>query len=122
MTNRQTERAYLAGLIEGEGTIYVRRQRSGDREYLYPTVRIAMTDKDVLDNVAEMVGHGNVVGPYENTKYKDGVVTKPIYQWAVHGPHAIKLLKAVAPWLSSRRLEQMAKVLLAKGRTDALET
>lgn len=116
MTRKQTERAWIAGVIEGDGTIYVRKQTSGGHEYRYPTVRIAMTDKDVLDTVATMVGHGNVVGPYVNDKYKEGIPAKPIYQWAVHGPEALALLKAIMPYLHARRIRQVADVFEAKGR------
>lgn len=119
MTRKQTERAFLAGIIEGEGTIYVRKQKTGGHEYRYPTVRVAMTDPDVLETCLSMAGLGRINGPYENTKYKDGIQTKPIYQWSVHGTDALLLIKAVLPYLHARRLRQVADVLeKAKGRID----
>lgn len=48
--------AYIAGLIDGEGSIHVAKAR----DCLYPQVVVAMTDRGVIDWLAERLGAGNV--------------------------------------------------------------
>lgn len=105
------EIAWAAGLFEGEGSCFVRVQRknrAGEvREYATPVVVISMTDRDVLERFAAVVGTGNVrqiKGPKN--------ATKPVYRWLTAGAKtAIPILEAFSPWLGARRLERANEVL-----------
>lgn len=104
MTRRQTERAWLAGVIESDGTIYSKKRG----KYATPCVRIHMTDKDVLDTVVAITGFARVLGPYERT-VKRFDTEKPYYVWQVHGKDALRVYQAIRPWLHSRRLAQAGR-------------
>lgn len=106
MTRRTTERAWLAGIIEGEGTIY--RKRTHGR-YSSPCIRIQITDEEVLDTVVQLCELGRVTGPYQREPHANGHPRKPIYHWQVHGPAAERVYVAVRPWLHGRRLAQAVK-------------
>lgn len=54
MRHEEADVAYLAGLLEGEGYIYVRPNGR-------VTLGIEMCDEDVVRRVAEIVGDGNVL-------------------------------------------------------------
>jgi len=45
---KQTEAAYVAGIIDGEGSIMLTRNHSG--EFRRPFISIASTDKELLIN------------------------------------------------------------------------
>jgi hypothetical protein len=105
VTNRRTERAWLAGLIEGEGTIYLKRNKG----HATPCIRIQITDPDVLDTVAGVADMGRVTGPYQREPHPTGHPRKPIYHWQVHGAAAITVYKAIRPWLHGRRLAQAVR-------------
>jgi len=50
--------AYLAGLIDGEGTVTLRRRHAADQRQL--VVSIANTDRALLEYVLHVVGAGKV--------------------------------------------------------------
>ena len=60
--------AWAAGLFEGEGTI----TRCDGRLHL----RMQLTDLEVLERFAEIVGTGKIYGPYTRP-FKDGFNRKP---------------------------------------------
>ena len=91
----ELEWAWAAGIFEGEGCFAAygtRRQRL--------TMRVAMTDLDVLTRYALIVG-GHVTGPY---KYDE--IRKPHYVCAINGDVALEALSHFWSWLGERRLER----------------
>jgi hypothetical protein len=106
MTRKQTERAWLAGIIEGEGTIYRKRTHG---TYSYPCIRIQITDEEVLTTVVALAEFGKVTGPYERDPHPNGHPRKPIYHWQVHGDDAERVFVAIRPWLHGRRLAQAVR-------------
>lgn len=106
MTHKGTERAWLAGLIEGEGTIY-RKKRNAKTSS--PCIRIQITDHDVLATVVEVCELGRVTGPYQREPHPGGHPRKPVFHWQVHGPAAVEVYKAIRPWLHGRRLAQAVR-------------
>jgi LAGLIDADG DNA endonuclease family protein len=62
---------YLAGLIEGDGSIIVPKTiRNQKGKLLYPKVKITFVDKDapLADKIKEVLGAGTIERP-ANTKY-----------------------------------------------------
>lgn len=87
------ELAWVAGIFEGEGSII--NTSAGGR--MQRRLVIQMTDKDVLDRVADIVG-GSVFGPTLREGYK------PIWVWRVSRWCDIeRVLLAMLPWLCERR-------------------
>lgn len=91
--------AWLAGILEGEGTFRLHQERQ-------PCVTVAMTDEDVIRRAHEVAGVGNVRGPY-TPKGK-----KPFWVWTVaKSCDAYALSVAVYPWLCSRRRAKIREII-----------
>ncbi len=76
----EIEKAYLAGLFDGEGTVSIihlsRRLRSGGLIYC---LSLANTDESILYWMQSIVGFGKV----ETTHMKRSPAQKPTYRWVV---------------------------------------
>lgn len=84
--------AYLAGLIDGEGTIYLRRQKTG----LRTGVRVCNCDSKITSWIAENFG-GEVY-------YSQTPTGNPFYIWSIGSiPDCCSLLEAVDPFLVAKR-------------------
>ena len=78
-----TDKAYIAGLFDGEGSIHFKRgpekKRSGTYNCMRISMEITMTDKSVLMWVHEVLGVGTFTKKPRKGKRKDG--TKYLMQW-----------------------------------------
>lgn len=111
-TMSDPEVAWLAGILEGEGSFMCWVTNRGNR-----TVRISMgsTDIDVLERVAEVVGVGTVraIKPQYNKFGK-----KPIWHWHIARKADVRALsQLLRPWLGERRRQQVDAILAA---TDSI--
>lgn len=102
--------AWLAGLIEGEGTIGARRHRYSkktgiDYIYSYPRISVQMTDRDVIEKAHLWSGLGRVNGPY---LYKTRPQNKAAWAWCIdRRDEVLTLIGAIWPYLGERRREQV---------------
>lgn len=97
------ERAYSAGLYEGEGSVVLtgRKRKSGWQ------VEIAMTDKEPLSKMQEIWG-GNIRGPYLRGKAH----YKPTYVWRINGYEQVeRFYILIESFLSPRRKDQFISIL-----------
>lgn len=99
------ECAYLAGLIDGEGTITLARKYKGAHRHLL--VSISNTERSVLEWVHRVIGAGRIT-----TKriYKPGHT--PSYTYAISNIQALALLEQLAPYLQSYKRRRAELVLL----------
>lgn len=92
--------AWLAGLYEGEGSLFFSRG--------YPQLTIAMKDSDVIERVYRLTGFGKIYvmdpkGPDADKEYALS------YRWRSNcRPHIKMFFDAVWPYLGRRRREQAA--------------
>ena len=84
---------YTAGLFDGEGCVLV--ARAGRENTLSLMVSIKMTNKEVLDFLAESFETSGVKGPYQR-KGKDW---KPYYALTMCGARAIEFLERIKPYV-----------------------
>jgi hypothetical protein len=73
--------AYIAGIIDGEGSIYIGAVGPERRRSVYPNIVVAMTSRGVLEWLSERLGTGtlklhNQTALRRNPHYKT--------QWRVH--------------------------------------
>lgn len=102
--SRATDRAWAAGLFEGEGSLSVNYNRN-QRPHIQ--LSITSTDHDVIARFVETVGAGRVYGPYRQSR-----PGKPQYQWRAHGWELLKRLQQEwGPYLGARRSTRFAAVL-----------
>lgn len=98
-----SETAWLAGLLEGEGSFMVYR-RSNRRPALI--VKVKMTDKDVVERAAVLMG-GNKVTPEKDKRENNSDC------WVArsHGQKAAVVMKAVRPYMGQRRGAKIDELL-----------
>lgn len=97
---------WVAGILEGEGCIHIGKPRRGE-SYVPVTIRVAMTDHDVVDRLQAVTGCGTL--RYINLR---GENCKPVKEWCVcNKPDIYKLLLQLRPYFLSRRLQKCDEAL-----------
>ena len=88
---------WLAGLLEGEGTFDLHRGK-------YPRVRVAMTDRDVVGRAATLFGSSIrlTLKP---------APTSPLWHAEIQGGPAAEIMRAVLPFMGTRRSGKIAEIL-----------
>lgn len=87
--------AWLAGLLDGEGCFDSPRGR--------PRVRVVMSDFDVVLRAADLMSG--------TTSTQERPERKPMMCAQVSGEHAIEIMRAVLPWLGSRRSAKVTEIV-----------
>ena len=91
------EIAWVAGILEGEGYFHCQEPPARHSKNPQPSIRLRMTDKDVVDRVGKLFGGkvGKLAG--RTTSHKD------IWQVAVSGSTAAGWMMTLLPFLGERR-------------------
>lgn len=91
MIMRETERAYLAGLLDADGCIFI-----SSRGYLHVT--IASVNREFLQYWREVTGAGNI---YDNgARWSNG---RHVFKWIINGNYACEFLREIWPYLVLKR-------------------
>lgn len=90
---------WLAGLLEGEGSFDLHRGR-------YPRIRLAMTDRDIVDRAAAIMGTTVRLSLHAGRNL-------PTWHTEIQGPRAAEIMSAILPYMGSRRSERIAAALAA---------
>lgn len=90
------EKAYIAGLIDGEGAIYCARKKNVT---CHPTIAIQMTNEGVLRWLSQKVGAQKVHTIYRKDDGKYISILKSIYLFRMSGKSAQILCRAILPYL-----------------------
>jgi len=101
------ERAYLAGILDGEGTFVIRRgvDKKTGRIYFQAIVRVVNTSRDLIAWLRETFG-GNVVRVQDRRPNH-----KPYWHWTLDGgPRVASVIRQSLPYLRVKRPQ--AEVLL----------
>lgn len=88
--------AYVAGLIDGEGTILI--YRVGD--YYQLSVRVTNTDIGTLERMKSLFG-----GDIGTKKELVSKRTRPCWTWQIQGPKAAELLVELFPYFIIKRAQ-----------------
>src|SRR5258707_14599305 len=104
--------AYLAGIVDGEGTIQLDVPRPSRRNY-FAALYITNTNKEMLETLQTHFG-GFILGPYKNGKN-----SKLIYRLVWHGKTACPVLEALltVPLFSIKRKQALLAVEFEKLRS-----
>lgn len=95
--------AYMAGIIDGEGTLSIRKRRNGKKTiYLHPQIQVSNTDKTLIDWIGvQFDGHVGIHRPasYDHNGYKT------LHRWTLSSIDEIKeLLEAIGPYLIIKKI------------------
>lgn len=99
---RDTDLAWTAGIVDGEGCIDIRKMRpTGNPKRPYGkyicALRVSNTDVRMVMRLKELFG-GNVQGPRLLR-----LSTKPAYEWILVGGKATNAIRAICPFLVVKR-------------------
>ena len=97
--------AWLAGIVEGEGTISNRIQVRNGYSSHPVAIQIQMTDKDVMERVARLLGRKMYASPQSPPR-------KTKYRVSVSGPMCRSVMEAILPHMGKRRGLAIVQALL----------
>lgn len=95
--------AYIAGLVDGEGSITLTRKHKGDNRQA--ALSIASTERQLLEFVLKEIGVGKITN--KSTKPN----CKPAFTYAVYNRQALVLIEQIAPYMMSYK-KARAELLL----------
>ena len=104
----ETEKAYIAGIIDGEGSIMLQKFHKG--EFPSPCVSIASTTLELLNWIKVIVGAGVII----RKKNYNPEVHKECYSYVIKHDKAIDLLKEIYPYLIIEVKKARAHLILSK--------
>jgi hypothetical protein len=109
MTSDPLERAWLAGLLEGEGCFYRAKRRNGATTL---GIRLQMTDRDVVERARDALGFGAVSTCRPRVR-TDGAPDSKRESYAITatGAKAIEAAKELRWMLGARRSARIAELL-----------
>ena len=104
----ETEKSYIAGIIDGEGSIMLIKYHSN--EFPSPCVSIASTTMELLEWVKKTVGAGVII---HKKNYKPEI-HKECYSYILKFDAAINLMKDIYPYLIIKVKKKRAKLIIDK--------
>lgn len=100
------EKAYIAGIIDGEGSIMLLKFHKN--QYPAPCVSIASTTLELLEYIKEKTGMGNI-----KTKKNYNIEHhKNSFTYIVHHDNAIEFLELIYPYLVIKSKKKKAGLII----------
>lgn len=98
----ETDKAYLAAFVDGEGTIGLRTTHTS-RNYSYKSyvvrLRVVQTNEDVIRWIQVITGVGHIY------RRKDYPGLKTAWEWSSAGRDSLKVLHEIYSYLKVKRLQ-----------------
>ena len=104
----EIEKAYIAGIIDGEGSIML--QRFHTNQYPAPCVSITSTTIELLTWLKDTIGYGVIIKKknYNPEKHKLS------YSFVIKQNNAIKLLEDIYPYLIIESKRKRAEMIITQ--------
>lgn len=99
--------AYLAGLIDGEGCISIRKTFQYGKNQFKPMVEVGMTDIEPMKLLQQTFG-----GSYWPEIVRG--MNLPVTKWRVTGSHVIPVLEPLLPYLLAKKRQAEIALILAR--------
>ncbi len=99
--------AYLAGLIDGEGCISIRKTFQNGKDQFKPMIEVGMTDIEPMKLLQQTFG-----GSYWPEIVRG--MKLPITKWRVTGSHIIPVLEPLLPYLLAKKRQAEIALTLAR--------
>ncbi len=98
------EAAYIAGIVDGEGTVSLVRHHRG--EHRRPVVSVANTERDLLTYLQQTIGAGRITSKCIAKDHHT-----PSFVFAIYSRQALELLRQIRPYLRTHK-RMRAQLLL----------
>jgi hypothetical protein len=105
-SSNEIQAAYIAGLIDGEGTVTLTRKHKNENRQL--CVSISSTERNLLEHVLQVTGMGKITGKKTSKSHHS-----PSFTYAVYNRQALSLLAHTLPYLKSYKRKR-AELILAE--------
>jgi len=99
-----TEAAYIAGLVDGEGTVTLSRKHRSENRQL--AVTISNTEIRLLEYVLRTIGAGKITGKRTVSERHT-----PSFSYAIYNQQALRLLEQISPYLRTYKAERTSIIL-----------
>jgi translation elongation factor EF-1alpha len=96
--------AYIAGLIDGEGTVTLTRKHRNENRQL--AITISNTDKVLLEFVRSAIRAGKITSKRISQSHHT-----PSFTYAIYNRQALSLLEQVHPYLRTYKKERASVIL-----------
>ena len=117
---KETDRAWLAGIIDGEGCISLFRRHT----YYVPSVKVANTNEKLINRCKEILDEAGIEYYIRYSDRGERKNAKPAWEITLESrPRVIAVLELVLPYLVSK--DEQAKLVLdwcSKGKRNPTET
>lgn len=115
----KTELAWLAGLLEGEGSFslqcYRRHRAEKSGGYQAPSIELKMTDRDVVQRAGKLLGgKQRRVRSWLPKKEKRAAwkgSRKRVFIWRVNGLRAVHLMQLLLSFMGKRRAKRIRELI-----------
>lgn len=92
------QRGYVAGILDGEGHLYIRGEYEGA---CYSRIRVRITDEILVRHLRKITGIGTISSHLPSQRRKDQGARKTIYEWNIGNRADVRmLLIQVLPYLT----------------------
>ncbi len=108
---QETDKAYVAGFIDGEGCIYVQRIKSRGSYTIRGNVIIGCSERGAIDKIFSMVENN---GSRHIGQHKQKPKWKPIYRLELSQQQGARLLQQILPYLIIKKKQAELFIELAK--------
>lgn len=106
-TLSESELGWVAGMLEGEGSFSIKKDKRKNGFSCTPLIQLASTDRDVVERLHKLIPAANVCEPRRKTKGG-----KQVYKWSLSNYSAVSdLLICVFPLMGKRRQGKIREVL-----------
>ena len=129
-----TDKAYIAGLFDGEGSIHFKRGLEKKKKHkgrpgyrmsnsLRLSMEIAMTDKSVLIWLHEVLGAGTLNDKPRKVKRVDGTPYLKQYRWRCTFRDAFYVCCLIWPWAHTKlpKIQQVIEHYTTNGRENVVD-
>ena len=96
--------AYLAGFIDGEGTITLSRKHKNENRQL--AITISNTERQILEYCLLAVGAGKITNKRTSQSHHT-----PSFTYAIYNRQALTLLEQIKPYLRSYKVKRAELIL-----------
>ncbi len=100
----QTDAAYIAGIIDGEGTVTLSRRHRSENRHL--VISISNTERPLLEYVLKSVGAGKITGKRTYQSHHTAS-----YTYAISNRQALALLAQTFPYLKTYKAKRSDIIL-----------
>jgi hypothetical protein len=134
MTIPDTDKAYIAGLFDGEGSIHFKRGMEKKKKHkgkpgyrmsnsLRLSMEITMTDRSVLIWVHEILGVGTLTDKPRKGKRVDGTPYLKQYRWRCTFRDAFYVCCLIWPWAHTKlpKIQQVIEHYTTNGRENVVD-